>query len=91
MPSRLPLVVPPPAGAPGAGAHDHRAAQQVGPVDRDLLDDRRSQRAAHDRHRRLADRLDQLGRVAGECLDRPRLRQSHVVSPMPRPSKVVDR
>ena len=40
------LIVPAPAGAPGAGPHDDRAADKFGMIDGELLDDRRAQRRA---------------------------------------------
>ena len=61
----------------------------VGIVEGDLLHDAGAEGQAREGHGRLADRLDQLGGVTCEVLQRPGQRQVAAVVPTPRPSKVV--
>ena len=65
------LVVPGPADADGACSHRHCAAEQLREVEGDLLHDAGPEGEADESHGWVAERLDQLGGVACEVLQRP--------------------
>ena len=62
------------ARAPPQGAEQDGAADEVGPVEGDLLGDERAHREPDEGDRRLACALDQPDAVGAVVLDRPRRR-----------------
>ena len=65
------LVVPAPAGAPGAGPHDDGTGHEFRMVDGQLLHDGRTERCADQPDGTAADAPHQFGQVIREGLDGP--------------------